>query len=287
MSFSPEVAEELLVKSARHCCLCRKFKGTKIEVHHIIPLAKGGSDNPDNGIPLCFDCHADVMSYNAKHPKGRKFHSEELKKHRDQWFILAQTRGALSDGKQTMGIEIPVSSSIIQKNKGNGNLIVGENVNFNPRIVVKNSVSPGPEHITDKQALEVRELINEIAKMNEQAGRLLSYKQWYAKLYKKFKITSYKLIPLDQLAEVKSWLHQQKAMQRPTLRRSNNSAWRKSIYTAIYAKANELGIDKSQLYQITYQKLKLNKPVNSLKELGERNLEKLRIYLFGLQRPLS
>lgn len=287
MSFSPEVAEELLVKSARHCCLCRKFKGTKIEVHHIIPLANDGSDDPDNGIPLCFDCHADVMSYNAKHPKGRKFRSAELKKHRDQWFILAQTRGVLLGGKQTMGIEIPVSSPIIQKNKGNNNFIVKGDLNLNPRTVVKNSISPGPEHITDEQALTVKELINEIVKMDEQAGRQPSYSRWYLKLYKKFKITSYKLIPLDQLAEVKSWLHQQKAMQRPTLRRSNNSAWRKSIYTAIYAKANELGIDKSQLYQFAHQKLKLNKPVNSLKELGERNLEKLRIYLFGLQRPLS
>jgi len=282
MCFSLEVAEELLVKSARCCCLCRKFKGTKIEVHHIVPVASGGSDNPDNGIPLCFDCHADVMSYNAKHPKGRKFRSAELKKHRDQWFMLAQTRGALWDVKQTRDIEILAPSSIIQKNKGNGNFIVGGDFNLNPRTIVKNSISPGPEHITDEQALKVRELINEIAKMDEQAGRPSSHQQWYTKLYKKFKITSYKLIPFDQLAEVKSWLQQQKARQRPMLRRSNNPAWRKSIYSAIYARATELGIDKSQLYQIAYQKLKLNKPVNSLKELGERNLEELRVYLFSL-----
>jgi hypothetical protein len=282
MSFSPEVTEELLVKSARHCCLCRKFKGTKIEVHHIVPLAKEGNDNLDNGIPLCFDCHYEVMSYNAEHPKGRKFRPEELKKHRDQWFMLAQTKGTFEDGKQTGSVETPAHFSIIQKNKGNGNLIFGENVNLNPRIVVKNTVSPSSEHITDKQALEIRELINEIVKIDEQAGRSLSYGRWHAKLHKKFKITSYKLVPHDQFTEVKSWLHQQKAMQRPKLRRSNNSAWCKNIYSAIYARANELGMDKSQLYQFAHQKLKLNKPVNSLKELGERNLEKLRVSLFNL-----
>ena len=282
MCFSLEVAEELLVKSARCCCLCRKFKGTKIEVHHIIPLAKGGSDNPDNGIPLCFDCHADVISYNTTHPKGRKYRPVELKQHRDQWFILVQAGGALPDGKETGNAEMPAPSSIIQQNKGNGNFIVGGDFNLNPRTVVKNSISPGPEHITDEQALKVREFINELAKMDEQAGRPLSHSRWYTKLYKRFKITSYKLVPLNQLAEVESWLKQQKAMQRPMLRRSNNPAWRKNIYSAIYARATELGIDKSQLYQIAYQKLKLNKPVNSLKELGERNLEKLRVYLFSL-----
>jgi hypothetical protein len=201
--------------------------------------------------------------------------------------MLAQTRGALLDGKQTMDIEMPVPFSIIQKNKGNGNFIVGGDFNLNPRTVVKNSISPGPEHITDEQALKVRELIDELAKTDEQAGRPSSHRKWYPKLYKRFKITSYKLIPLDQLAEVESWLQQQKASQRPMLRRSNNPAWRESIYSAIYARARELGIDKSELYQIAYQKLKPNKPVNSLKELGERNLEKLRVYLFSLQRPFS
>ncbi|MCW4050567.1 MAG: hypothetical protein NWE89_12615 [Candidatus Bathyarchaeota archaeon] len=83
--FPPIVAESLLVKSNRRCCLCRTFKGTKIEIHHIEP--DGGNDE-DNGIPLCFDCHADVGSYNPNHPKGRKYTPSELKKHRDQWFDM-------------------------------------------------------------------------------------------------------------------------------------------------------------------------------------------------------
>jgi hypothetical protein len=280
MCFSLEVAEELLVKSARCCCLCRKFKGTKIEVHHIVPVADGGSDNFDNGIPLCFDCHADVLSYNTKHPKGRKFRPVELKKHREQWFVLVQTGRAFQDENKIENKETFPHFSIIQQNKGNGNYVVGGNLNLNPRTVVKNFINPGPEHITDEQALKVKELINELAMMSEQAGRSSSYSQWYNKLYKRFRITSYKLILIDQLEDVVSWLKQQKAMQRPKLRRSNNPVWRKQYYSAIYARASELGIDKFQLYQIAYRELKLNKPVNSLKELGERNLDKLRNYLF-------
>jgi hypothetical protein len=88
MAFDPAVVEDLLVKSARSCCLCRQFKGQKLEIHHIDQSADGGGDTADNGIPLCFDCHADVASYNDKHPRGRKYRPGELKRLRDDWFEL-------------------------------------------------------------------------------------------------------------------------------------------------------------------------------------------------------
>ena len=91
MPFSPQVGENLLVKSARCCCLCREYKGTKIEVHHIVPEANNGTDKEENGIPLCFDCHSDVQTYNDKHPRGRKFRPTELKRHRDEWFKLVSS----------------------------------------------------------------------------------------------------------------------------------------------------------------------------------------------------
>ncbi len=88
MSFPPAVAESLLVKCHRHCCVCHKPAGTKMVVHHIIPETEGGPQTEDNGIPLCFDCHAEVMAYNTRHPLGRRFTSSELQKHRDQWFAI-------------------------------------------------------------------------------------------------------------------------------------------------------------------------------------------------------
>lgn len=59
-----------------------------MEIHHIVPESKGGEDTEENGIPLCFDCHAEVESYNPQHPKGRKFTSSELRKHKEQWFTI-------------------------------------------------------------------------------------------------------------------------------------------------------------------------------------------------------
>ena len=101
MPFTPPVAAEALVASGRHCCLCHRFCGVKIELHHITPESEGGSDELDNCIPLCFDCHAEVGHYNSKHPRGRKFSPTELRLHRDRWFErVASNAGPVANERQ-------------------------------------------------------------------------------------------------------------------------------------------------------------------------------------------
>lgn len=91
MGFSQSVADEVLVRCRRHCCLCDEFVGHKIELHHIKAVADGGDDSIDNCIPLCFNCHAEVKSYDPRHPKGRKFTEAELKGHRDKCYAKYAT----------------------------------------------------------------------------------------------------------------------------------------------------------------------------------------------------
>jgi hypothetical protein len=55
-----------------------------IEVHHLVPKSQGGTDEIDNAMPLCFDCHSEVERYNAEHPVGTKFKPPELKARREQ-----------------------------------------------------------------------------------------------------------------------------------------------------------------------------------------------------------
>ena len=86
MGFPKEVKERALIACKRYCVLCESYKGINVECHHIIPHASGGDDTFDNCIPLCFDCHAMVGSYNPKHPKGNKFSPEELKDRRDSFY---------------------------------------------------------------------------------------------------------------------------------------------------------------------------------------------------------
>ncbi|MFA6008501.1 MAG: HNH endonuclease [Desulfobacteraceae bacterium] len=83
MPFLPKVKEDVIVACGRCCAICHKFCGLKIEVHHIIEESNGGENKFENAIPLCFDCHADMRSYDHKHPKGNKYTDSELLRHRD------------------------------------------------------------------------------------------------------------------------------------------------------------------------------------------------------------
>lgn len=56
MSNWKSIKENVLLKCKKYCCKCRKYQGVNIEVHHIVPRAKGGEDSFDNAIPLCFLC---------------------------------------------------------------------------------------------------------------------------------------------------------------------------------------------------------------------------------------
>ncbi len=90
MAFSKEVQVAALVACGRCCCLCHKFCGPKMELHHIIQKANGGDDSFENCIPLCFECHADMGKRDPHHPKGKGYSPEELRMHRDNWYHRKQ-----------------------------------------------------------------------------------------------------------------------------------------------------------------------------------------------------
>src|SRR5436190_20262496 len=90
MPFNEKEVMGLLAACHRRCCVCHRFCGVTMELDHMIPRAEGGRDDIANAIPLCFDCHAEVHAYNDKHPRGRKFQPEELRKHREQWLEICR-----------------------------------------------------------------------------------------------------------------------------------------------------------------------------------------------------
>lgn len=90
MSFDIETKARMFSRCARVCCLCFKQCGTNIEAAHIMAESDGGSNDEDNGIPLCFDCHQEIGAYNDKHPKGNKFTPIELKARRDRLYSLIE-----------------------------------------------------------------------------------------------------------------------------------------------------------------------------------------------------
>ena len=88
MTFPDSVQEDALVACSRFCCICHRFAGTHIQIHHIVQKADGGSNDFDNAIPLCLDCHAEMGKTDSRHPGRKAYSSRELKMHRDNWYKL-------------------------------------------------------------------------------------------------------------------------------------------------------------------------------------------------------
>ena len=80
MAVPEDKAAELLARCGRCCCICRRFRPTLLQVHHIVERAEGGSDEIENLIALCITCHSDV---HTKRPFTRRFSRDELMRHRD------------------------------------------------------------------------------------------------------------------------------------------------------------------------------------------------------------
>ena len=94
MGFSPKIKEEALVRSRRCCCICHRFAGVFTNVHHIIQEADGGSDELENAIVLCLECHGQVGHYNERHPIGNKYVPSEVRRHRDEWWAWCEKNPA-------------------------------------------------------------------------------------------------------------------------------------------------------------------------------------------------
>lgn len=130
MSFSANVKEDALVACGRHCCICHRFCGTKIEVHHVKLESEGGANTFENAIPLCFDCHADMRSYDAKHPKGTKYSEAELKRHRDNWYKKVQGAFGLARPEEAAATDRRVYEILVKVLPWDGSLHFIRHNNF-------------------------------------------------------------------------------------------------------------------------------------------------------------
>jgi hypothetical protein len=99
MGFDRAEVADLLVRCHRRCCICHRFCGIKMETDHMKPTAKVGNDSIENAIPVCFDCHAEIHSYNLEHPRGRMFTSDELNKHKERWLRICTDQPAATFSK--------------------------------------------------------------------------------------------------------------------------------------------------------------------------------------------
>lgn len=178
---------------------------------------------------------------------------------------------------------------IDQSITGNNNVQVGVNngqIIHTKKVKVTTEVLHAPgQHITDTQALQIREKITEIAGMvatnKGSIGSMI--KKEYNAFYNQFGCTSYKLLPSDKFDEAITWLAKRTAYHgKKNLRHGDTPEWRKKQYTAINTRARQLGMDRDKMILFAQDKLELKEPLESIKDLSDTRLQKL--YNFIMQK---
>ncbi len=149
-------------------------------------------------------------------------------------------------------------------------------ININQKRVLRPTITRGPDDITEETAHAIQELIRELVRTEQLAGKGTSYGGWQQHLKNVFKVESYRKLTVDQGEQAIKWLKQELGRMTPSLRRTNNAEWRKRMYNGIWTAARELRWDHDQVHAFANAELDLRKPIASLTELGEQKLELLR-----------
>ncbi len=167
--------------------------------------------------------------------------------------------------------------------KGNNNTVIGENhgdvINNPVYKKVTEIVYDEDKYITDSQAKEIHDIIDELVSMlssGHPEKRSKLYPQEWNAFKKHFKITKYQLLPKTSYEDAIKWLKKRKAYHgRPKLRLTDKTRYRKDFYKGIYARIKNLNMTKEELFVFAEEELKLKQPINSLTELSDTRLKKL------------
>lgn len=83
-----KTVEDVLVKSAFTCCICRQ-SGLPIVIHHLDRWERSHSHDPDNLAVLCLNHHGEAHSH---HENSRNLTAQAIRKAREQWYATVQKR---------------------------------------------------------------------------------------------------------------------------------------------------------------------------------------------------
>ena len=103
----------------------------------------------------------------------------------------------------------------------------------------------------------------------------------YGKLYKKYGITKYSLLPKEKFEGAMKWLRKEVAVSRKILKENTPIEWRKTQYASINARGRQMGMDREALLIYATKVLGLVNTLSSLKDLEDDLLQKLYNKMFG------
>lgn len=98
-----ELRPAVLDRDRRQCANCKRSEEeVKLDVHHIVPRGRGGSDRISNLVTLCRQCHdavhKDGMAPVVKWYSNGKMESDEFEAYRMLWKSIDITRFNSEEG---------------------------------------------------------------------------------------------------------------------------------------------------------------------------------------------
>jgi len=104
MSGFSHVREYVLYRDNHRCVRCGQGN-IPLAVHHIVKRSEGGTNNPDNLVTLCTECHTEVHANNIRlHPRHRSYKDSSVL-NTAMGEIVSQLKEITSDVRETTGAD--------------------------------------------------------------------------------------------------------------------------------------------------------------------------------------
>lgn len=149
-----------------------------------------------------------------------------------------------------------------------GDIVVTE------RHVRRAAITPDERHLSVAQRDRIRAVAAELG-YRLTGGAPGGSAAVHRMLQRRFDVVSYLLIPRERYDDALNFLRQQRAIHRSRLRRGDPVTYRNDLIRSIFAGARELGWNRDRVHGFAEDKLALNEPLVSLKDLGPVQLTKL------------
>ena len=156
--------------------------------------------------------------------------------------------------------------------RSNKVVVAGRDVIHTERVIRRVGFAPNERHITVEQRDEIRALIGEVAAHFERADGRPNFAVAHRMLQREFNVISYVLLHRDQFDDAMAFLKRQRAASRCRLSWRQSSGYATQLYRAVFARARVLGWDREQVYAFATEKLGLEKPLTSLRQLGVKQV---------------
>jgi hypothetical protein len=184
--------------------------------------------------------------------------------------LRASPRGPIQKVKGTKNIQII----------GDGNAVVFSDGPTAPKKIVERL----PGSVTPEEKYQIRNLIEQLADGEVGVSREQAFSRWWGQFYNRFKVSTYEDVPSAEMPNVVAWHNQQIILQKNQRKIKAPDQRRIDCTVAIKSAMREMGRTNEDYYPELSRRLRMRKPFASLKDLTNKDIERVYRMVLGDRR---